>query len=81
MADSSTSSSPSLSASTPPSSVPSPEIQSLSLSESTPRVVSEEDRKQAAELKAQANKAFVGELLTCFRRDLDSLGILWLIDT
>ncbi|OJA13066.1 hypothetical protein AZE42_01901 [Rhizopogon vesiculosus] len=55
MSDSSSASSsaPSSQASTPLSSLPSPEIQSLSL-----RDVTDEDRAQAAKIKAEANKAF-----------------------
>ncbi|KAF9049945.1 Metallo-dependent phosphatase-like protein [Panaeolus papilionaceus] len=52
MTDSSTSS-PSLSSTTPPSSVPSPQLQSLSLAD-----ISNEDKAEAARLKALANKAF-----------------------
>ncbi|KAF5326277.1 hypothetical protein D9611_000049 [Ephemerocybe angulata] len=58
MSDSSTSSSPSLAGSTPPSSLPSPEIQTLSLAD-TPREISDADKAEAAKLKAEANKAFV----------------------
>ncbi|KAL0576294.1 Palmitoyl-protein thioesterase 1, partial [Marasmius crinis-equi] len=53
---SSTPPSPISSASTPPSSVPSPQMNTLSLSD--PVTVSEEDKKAAAEIKAKANKAF-----------------------
>lgn len=54
MSDQSTSS-PSLSASSPPSSVPpSPELGKLNISNE----VSEEDKQEAARLKAAANKAF-----------------------
>ncbi|KAJ7925006.1 phosphoprotein phosphatase [Mycena leptocephala] len=47
-------SSPALSASTPPSSVPSPQLQALSIE------VSADDKAAAATLKAEANKAFSG---------------------
>ncbi|KAJ6500100.1 phosphoprotein phosphatase [Mycena vitilis] len=47
-------SSPALSASTPPSSVPSPQLQALSIE------VSADDKAAAAALKAEANKAFAG---------------------
>ncbi|KAK7005691.1 Metallo-dependent phosphatase-like protein [Favolaschia claudopus] len=47
-------SSPALSASTPPSSVPSPQLQALSIE------VSAEDKAAAAALKTEANKAFSG---------------------
>ncbi|TFK73939.1 protein phosphatase 5 [Pluteus cervinus] len=43
--------------STPPSSVPSPELKTLSLDEI---IVSDEDRAEAANLKAEANKIFGG---------------------
>lgn len=52
---SSTTASPTISASTPPSSIPSPETNKLNLPESA---VSEEDRLEATNLKAQANKSF-----------------------
>ncbi|KAL0068795.1 Palmitoyl-protein thioesterase 1 [Marasmius tenuissimus] len=54
--ESSAPSSPGASASTPPSSVPSPQMNTLSLSDSV--TVTEEDKKAAAEIKAKANKAF-----------------------
>ncbi|KAF8160828.1 phosphoprotein phosphatase [Crassisporium funariophilum] len=54
MSDQSTTSSPLLSASTPPSSVPSPQLQTLHLSNEP----SAEDKLEAARLKAEANKAF-----------------------
>lgn len=58
--DSSATSSPGASASTPPSSIPpSPEIQALSLSD-TAKEVTEEDKAEALKIKAQANKAFIG---------------------
>ena len=76
MGDSSASSSPSLAGSTPPSSVPSPEIQSLSLSDS-PKVVSEEDKAEALKLKGEANKAFVG----AYARLCSSIGYPSLIYT
>ncbi|KAF9263346.1 protein phosphatase 5 [Marasmius fiardii PR-910] len=53
---SSSGSSPAPSASTPPSSVPSPQMNMLNLSD--PVAVSEEDKVAAAEIKARANKAF-----------------------
>lgn len=49
--------SPVSSASTPPSSVPSPQLESLTLRDT---IVSDEDKLEAAKLKAQANKAFIG---------------------
>ncbi|KAI0268648.1 Metallo-dependent phosphatase-like protein [Gloeopeniophorella convolvens] len=52
----STSSSPSLPSSTPPTSVPSPAIATLSLSDV--KEVTDQDREKAARLKADANKAF-----------------------
>lgn len=56
----STPSSPTSSASTLPSSAPSPELNTLSLTEE--RIpVSEADIAAAAALKAQANKAFTSE--------------------
>lgn len=48
------SSSPSLDASTPPSSIPSPELGNLHLNNE----VTEEDKQEATRLKAAANKAF-----------------------
>jgi len=57
MSDSSQSS-PSLSSTTPPSSaVPSPALSTLSLAD--PKEVTENDRQEAAQLKADANKAFI----------------------
>ncbi|KAJ7772592.1 phosphoprotein phosphatase [Mycena maculata] len=53
MSGSSTPTSPALSASTPPSSVPSPQLQALNLTE-----VSDADKAAAVALKAEANKAF-----------------------
>ncbi|KAA1476031.1 hypothetical protein DENSPDRAFT_489269 [Dentipellis sp. KUC8613] len=47
--------------STPPSTVPSPALSSLSISDAEPKEVSEEDKQEAAKLKAEANKAFLGE--------------------
>ncbi|KAG2015756.1 phosphoprotein phosphatase [Coprinopsis cinerea AmutBmut pab1-1] len=56
---SSTGSSPALTASTPPTSVPgSPEIQSLSISDVT-KEVSEEEKAEALKIKGEANKAFI----------------------
>ncbi|KAF9244961.1 phosphoprotein phosphatase [Melanogaster broomeanus] len=56
MSDSSSSSStPSSPASSAPTSLPSPEMQTLSLKD-----VTDKDRERAAKLKAEANKAFVG---------------------
>ncbi|PPQ62946.1 hypothetical protein CVT24_006186 [Panaeolus cyanescens] len=52
MSDSSASS-PSLSSTTPPSSVPSPQLQSLTLND-----ISDQDKAESARLKALANKAF-----------------------
>jgi len=49
-------SSPSVLAETPPSSLPSPSLSSLSLTDN--KEVSEEDRKQATRLKTVANEAF-----------------------
>ncbi|KAG1716417.1 hypothetical protein ID866_769 [Astraeus odoratus] len=53
------SSSPASPASTAPTSLPSPEIQSLSI-----RDVSDVDRERAAKLKAEANKAFMSHSFT-----------------
>ncbi|KXN91059.1 Serine/threonine-protein phosphatase T [Leucoagaricus sp. SymC.cos] len=53
---SSNSSSPALTASTPPSSVPSPQMQNLTLAD-LPKV-SDEDKAEAARIKTEANKAF-----------------------
>ncbi|KAG7098779.1 hypothetical protein E1B28_000686 [Marasmius oreades] len=53
---SSSDSSPALSASTPPSSIPSPQMNKLSLSD--PVVVNDENKAAAAEIKAKANQAF-----------------------
>jgi len=60
MSDQSTTSSPSLSASSPPSTVPTPELSKLQLA---PEEVSEEDKAEAARLKAQANKEFAGRFI------------------
>ncbi|PPR05835.1 hypothetical protein CVT26_010115 [Gymnopilus dilepis] len=54
MSDQSSTSSPSLTASTPPSSVPSPELKKLNLGGD----VTEEAKQEALRLKAEANKAF-----------------------
>ncbi|KAF8904494.1 phosphoprotein phosphatase [Gymnopilus junonius] len=54
MSDQSSTSSPSLTASTPPSSIPSPELNKLNLGSD----VSEEAKQEALRLKAEANKAF-----------------------
>jgi serine/threonine-protein phosphatase 5 len=65
MSESSQSSS-SLSPNTSPSSAPSPALSSLSLTDL--KEVSDEDRQEAARLKADANKAFLGmlsELVAC----------------
>lgn len=51
-------SSPSSSLTSPPSSVPSPALSTLSLTDL--KEVSDEDRREAAQLKADANKAFLG---------------------
>lgn len=45
--------------STPPSSIPSPELFKLTLAELT-----EENKEKAAKIKAEANKAFVGAFST-----------------
>ena len=50
----------SLSSTTSPSSVPSPALSTLSLTDR--KEVSDEDRQEAARLKADANKAFLGML-------------------
>ncbi|KAF9010505.1 phosphoprotein phosphatase [Cyathus striatus] len=49
---------PAFSSSTPPSSIPSPELHTLSLSDA----VSNQDKEEAARLKAEGNKAFAGPL-------------------
>ncbi|KAF5351642.1 hypothetical protein D9756_007546 [Leucocoprinus leucothites] len=49
-------SSPALTASSPPSSIPSPQMQNLTLADLPP--VSDEDKAEATRIKAQANKAF-----------------------
>ena len=56
--------------STPPSSIPSPELFKLTLAELT-----EENKEKAAKIKAEANKAFVGTFSTgCLsRRHQESL--------
>lgn len=54
MSDQSSTSSPSLTASTSPSSVPSPELKKLNLGSD----VSEEAKQEALRLKTEANKAF-----------------------
>lgn len=51
----SSSSVPSSPKSTPPSSIPSPELATLSLAD-----ISEENKQEAAKIKSEANKAFVG---------------------
>lgn len=56
------SSSSSLSSTTPPSSEPSPALSTLSLTDL--KEVSDEDRQEAARLKADANKAFIGHDFT-----------------
>ena len=57
MSDSATASS----ASTPPTSAPpSPELQTLTISD---KIVTDEDKAEAAKLKAEANKAFAGARL------------------
>lgn len=53
---SSATSSPTLVESTPHSSVPSPQMNSLSLTD--PITISDEDKKEAARIKTEANKAF-----------------------
>ncbi|KAJ3571693.1 hypothetical protein NP233_g3592 [Leucocoprinus birnbaumii] len=53
---SSSASSPVLTASSPPSSIPSPQMQNLTLTDLVQ--VSDEDKAEAARIKAQANKAF-----------------------
>lgn len=57
MSEQSTTSSPSLSDPSPRSSFSSPDIQTLQLNP-----VSEEDKTEAARLKAHANKAFICEI-------------------
>jgi hypothetical protein len=64
MAESSSSaSSPALTASSPPSSVPSPQMQNLTLTDLVP--VSDEDKAAAARIKAEANKAFTSTFIIC----------------
>jgi hypothetical protein len=62
------SSSPSLSSTTPPSSViPSPALSTLSLAD--PKEITEDDRQEAAKLKVDANQAFscmLADLITSF---------------
>lgn len=69
------SSSPAVSASTLPSSVPSPELRTLSLTD--PAVISDQDKADAAQLKAEANKAFTSKHRVRRHRSPACVGAWW----